>query len=155
MVGLSKPDEMQKNGSPGGKQPNHQHSRAAGSPQQGESERNGSGSASQPGEGVEAGPVFESGVVDFLEKERPPLEAVRLMADILDEPSNFGLVLESGVPDVDPEEIAERNEVQESAIADLAEAVDMLAEKVEDDTGTRVRLDPDAFGDIYTPSHVE
>lgn len=103
----------------------------------GASESGESVGSSETSEGVEVGPVAPGSggeAVEFFEEERPLPEAVSLMAEVLDNPEAFGIVEDGDLLDLreDVEELRERVAQQEVAIGDLAEAVEVLSERVGD-----------------------
>jgi hypothetical protein len=96
--------------------------------------------------------------VEFFEEERPLPEAVSLMAEVLDQPEAFGIVEDGDLLDLrgEVEELRERVDQQEKAIADLAAAVEALGANQADmedmEEPSTVLLEADAFGEIYRPS---
>jgi len=78
-------------------------------------------------------------------------EAVEVIAGMVEEPGHFGMAT-----DADVIELREKVAQQEKAIAELAEAVEILAENqagiVDASEGATVALDPEPLTGIYDPT---
>lgn len=153
MVGLSAPDEMDGEVEPGG---------VSGGDR--------GGSASPESDQIEVGPVLDpepeanAGRVEFGSREDAMeldlSEAVELAGEMLTNPEAFDIARLEPVEELEEEneQLRERLDAHEQAVAELAEAVEVLSERQADIGGwnipASVRLSPSAMGDLYTPSGV-
>jgi len=75
------------------------------------------------------------------------IEAVELIGDVVEEPDAFGMATDADVRDL-REKVAQ----QEKAIAELADAVEILAENQGDGGTPSMMLDPEPLTGIYDPT---
>lgn len=92
--------------------------------------------------------------VQFMDESMEMPMAVQEMAFILDRPSEFGIASESQLQELRDEAERYRNLAvqQREALAELAEAVDMLSAKLASETGEYVAMDAEPLEGIYDPS---
>lgn len=92
--------------------------------------------------------------VSIFDGEMAPLEAIRFLGDIVEEPEAFGLSSEALADGVDKRlvEIEEMVEQNQKAIGEIAEAVDLLAGQQGKISGKSVELDPEPLSGIYDPT---
>jgi len=74
-------------------------------------------------------------------------EAVEVIAEMVEEPEHFGMATDADVRDL-REKVAQ----QEKAIAELADAVEILAENQGDGGTPSMMLDPEPLTGIYDPT---
>jgi hypothetical protein len=109
-------------------------------------------------EAVENRAPSASETVEVFGTEMPVANAVRSLADTVENPVRYGLanVEEVGALRERVEEQEQMIEEQKEAIAELAEAVEILsqtqAEIGETGSGATVALDADRLGGIYDPT---
>jgi len=96
--------------------------------------------------------AVKSGMVRLFDEVMAVSEAVGLLGDVVEEPGSYGIAESENV-----EKLRERVEQQEKAIAELADAVEILAQnqgammEQDEGAGPSVFLESDRLDGIYDP----